>query len=301
MSRRKAAADAPEKKRPRRRKTTFGQRIGLAAVRFVLPAILVAGAVALLVVFVAGQSAEAPELRAAIVDQLGLTDPNPAFAQTATDILEKAGYTVDYYPQEQVNVDFYRQLPEHSYTLIVFRVHIARFTEEGLTMTDPVRRQQVLDAFGNDVFLFTSEQYDRAKYPDELEKYRLFSVRNLAGSGDARFFGITPQFIDSSMQGKFNKTTIILMGCDGLLFDGTAKAFLKKGATTVVGWDNLVSASHTDAAVESLLPKLVSEKLTFATAIKRTMTEIGNDPGYDNTLKVYPSEAENRTLLQSTD
>lgn len=80
-----------------------------------------------------------------------------------------------------------------------------------------------------------------------------------------------------------------------------AKAFLKNGAATVGGWDSLVSASHTDAAVESLLPKLVSEKLTFAEAIKRTMTEIGNDPGYNNTLKGYPSQVENRTLLQSAD
>ena len=174
MGRRKAATEAPEKKRPRRRKPTLQRRLGLAALRYGLPGVLVAGAVALLVMFMTQGSAKAPELRAAIVDQLGLTDPNPAFAQAETDVLQKAGYTVDYYPQEQVDVDFYRQLPQQNYTLIIFRVHIARFSEEGLTMSDPVRRQQIVDAFSNGAFLFTTEVYDRAKHTDELDKMRLF-------------------------------------------------------------------------------------------------------------------------------
>ena len=162
-----------------------------------------------------------------------------------------------------------------------------------------MKRQQILDAFGNEAFLFSSEEYDSSKYTDERAQYRLFAVRNLAGSGDTRFFGIAPQFIESSMQGKFNNTTIVLMGCDGLTFDTTAKAFLKKGAGVVIGWNSLVSATHTDAAMQSLLPKLVSQKLTFGQAISQTMAEIGKDPSYDNALEVYPPDAESRTLLQT--
>jgi hypothetical protein len=303
MAPRKATTEAPaKKKRSRRRRPSLGQRAGSVTLRFILPGVLVAGAIAIIAVFLTGQkTTEAPELRAAIVDQLGLTDPNPAFAQAVTPILEQGGYAVDYFPPEQVDVEFYRHLAEQKYTLIIFRVHIARFTEEGLTQADPVKRQQILDAFGNEAFLFTSEEYDSSKYADERQQYRLFAVRNLAGSGDTRFFGITPQFIESSMQGSFNKTTIVLMGCDGLLFDGTAKAFAKKGAGVIVGWDSLVSAAHTDAAMQSLLPKLVSGKLTFGEAIKQTMAEIGKDPAYDNTLKVYPSGAEDRKLLPSSD
>ena len=79
------------------------------------------------------------------------------------------------------------------------------------------------------------------------------------------------------MQGKFNNTTIVLMGCDGLTFDTTAKAFVKKGAGVVIGWNSLVSASHTDAAIQSLMPKLASQKLTFSQAISQTMAEIGKD------------------------
>ena len=295
MAPKKAATEMPAKRRRGRRRQSGGQRAGSIILRFVVPAVFVAAAVALLVTFWTGREAEAPELRAAIVDQLGLNEPNPEFVQTATSVLEQAGYTVDYYPPEQVTVDFYRQLPKQNYLLIIFRVHIARFDEQSLTMEDPVRRQAILDAFASGAFLFTSEQYDKTKYPEDREKLRLFQVRNLSGSGDTRYFGITPRFIQS-MAGSFDKTVIVLMGCDGLLFDGTAQAFVDKGAGAVVGWNSLVSAPHTDKATQTLLQKLISERLSLGEAVKRTMSEVGSEPGYNNTLKVYPQDAEDRTL-----
>ncbi len=173
-----------------------------------------------------GQSSEPKELKAAIVDQLALTEPNPSFAEEATRTLQGAGYTVDYYPGEQVTVDFYRDLPTHKYDLLVLRAHTARFEEESLTLTDPVRRQEVLDAFGQDVFFFTAELYDRTKYAEELEKFRLFAVRYRQG-GDEKYFGVTPHFIESSMRGSFGGATIIMMGCDGLLFDNTPRPWWK--------------------------------------------------------------------------
>jgi flagellar basal body-associated protein FliL len=295
MAPKKAAPEMPAKRRRGRRRQSGGQRAGSIILRFVVPAVFIAAAVALLVTFWTGREAEAPELRAAIVDQLGLNEPNPEFVQTATSVLEQAGYTVDYYPPEQVTVDFYRQLPKQNYVLIIFRVHIARFDEKSLTMEDPVRRQALLDAFANGAFLFTSEQYDKTKYPEDREKLRLFQVRNLTGSGDTRYFGITPRFIPA-MQGTFDKTVIVLMGCDGLLFDGTAQAFIDKGASAVIGWDSLVSAAHTDMATQTLLQKLISERLSLGEAVKRTMSEVGSEPGYDNTLKLYPQDAEERKL-----
>jgi hypothetical protein len=63
--------------------------------------------------------------RAAIVDHLSLTEPNPAFADRATGVLEEAGYAVDYYPGEQVTVDFYRELPSRGYEMLILRVHSA--------------------------------------------------------------------------------------------------------------------------------------------------------------------------------
>jgi hypothetical protein len=254
-------------------------------------ALPMAVAAAFLAMSLMGQSSEPKELRAAIVDQLALTQPNPSFSETATNLLQGAGYTVDYYPAEQVTVDFYRNLPTHEYDLLVLRAHTARFEEESLTLSDPVRRQEVLDAFGQDVFFFTTELYDRTKYAEELEKFRLFQVRYRAEYGDERFFGVTPYFIESSMRGNFDGATIIMMGCDGLLFDNTPKALVDKGAKAVIGWDGLVSATHTDAATERLLQYLVVDGLTMGQAVQKTMAEVGADPSYGNSLRVYPRDA----------
>jgi len=253
-------------------------------------ALPLAVAAAFLAMSLMGQSSEPKELRAAIVDQLALTEPNPSFAEEATRTLQGAGYTVDYYPGEQVTVDFYRDLPTLKYDLLVMRAHTARFEEESLTLDDPVRRQEVLDAFGQDVFFFTSELYDRSKYAEERDAFRLFAVRYRQG-GDERYFGVTPHFIESSMRGSFDGATIIIMGCDGLLFDNTPKALVERGAKAVIGWDGLVTSAQTDTATERLLQHLVVEGLPLGEAVQKTMAEVGADSSYGNSLRVYPESA----------
>jgi flagellar basal body-associated protein FliL len=291
----KAVAEVPAKRKRGRRGQSAGQRVVSILLRIVVPVVFITAAIGLLVTFWTGNEAEAPELRAAIVDQLGLNEPNPEFVQTAKSTLEQAGYAVDYYPPEQVTVDFYRTLPKQKYVIIVFRVHIARFDAQNLTMEDPVRRQEILDAFTNGAFLFTSELYEKTKYTEDLQKLRLFQVRNLVGSGDTRYFGITPRFM-GSMQGSFQKTVVVLMGCDGLLFDDTAREFVDKGAGAVIGWDGLVTSSHTDKSTQALLQKLVTEGLPLSEAVRRTMSEVGPEPAYENSLKFYPRDAGDRTL-----
>jgi len=294
----KGVRSKAEKGRPRRRGSAKGGRwrgiantvLRILAIPLVIMALPLAVAAAFLAMSLMGQSSEPKELRAAIVDQLALTEPNPSFAEEATRTLQGAGYTVDYYPGEQVTVDFYRDLPTHKYDLLVLRSHTARFEEESLTLTDPVRRQEVLDAFGQDVFFFTAELYDKTKYVEEREKFRLFAVRYRQG-GDEKYFGVTPHFIESSMRGSFDGATIIMMGCDGLLFDNTPKALVEKGAKAVIGWDALVSAAQTDAATERLLQHLVAEGLPMGEAVQKTMADGGTDPSYGGSLRVYPRDA----------
>ena len=54
--------------------------------------------------------------KAAIVDQGSLAPtsrPNPVFVKKATAILIEAGFSVDYYPGEEVTVEFFRNLPSY--------------------------------------------------------------------------------------------------------------------------------------------------------------------------------------------
>jgi hypothetical protein len=213
------------------------------------------------------------EPRAAIVDQLSLTQPNPAFVETATDLLEQAGYAVDYYPGEEVTVEFYRHLPTWGHKLIIFRVHSAQGREDG--------------RLADWVTLFTADSYDATWYVSEQAQHCLSRVSY--EEHGPKYFGIMPGFIKSSMTADFPDTTMIIMGCDGLRSDKIAEAFVERGAKAVVAWDGLVSSAHTDAATERLVHYLLIERLTLQEAIAQTMAEVGPDPTYDSTtLLLYP-------------
>jgi hypothetical protein len=215
---------------------------------------------------------------AAIVDQLSLTAPNPTFAETATSILEQAGYVVDYYPGEEVTVDFYRNLPRHGYELIVLRVHSGltrELSEEGVTPREYVS-------------LFTGEPFVEGEYRQEVGGGRVGVATYYEGG--PQVFGISPKFIESSMKGSLGGATVILMGCDGLRSYETAEAFLGRGAEAFVSWSGPVSATHTDAATERLLQLLLIDGIAVPEAVTQTMAEVGPDPSYGSTLLVHPSE-----------
>lgn len=210
-------------------------------------------------------------LKAAIVDHLSLTMPNQTFVETATNILKQAGFTVDYYKGEEVTVEFYRNLPTHGYSLIILRVHSTPLS------------------------LFTSEPYNKNKYVWEQLTDQLTRAKYFQEDEDA-FFGITAQFVRSSMKGRFNNSTIIMMGCLGLTFSDTAEAFIGRGAKTYVSWNNFVLASHTDLATTRLLQHLITEQQTVKQAVDDTMIEVGPDPIYNSQLLYYPLETGSYTI-----
>jgi hypothetical protein len=212
--------------------------------------------------------------KAAIVDQLSLTFPNQTFIETATNILKQAGYSVDYYSGEAVTVNFYRNLPKHGYKIIILRVHSA------------------LGWYGEPpVCLFTSEPYSQDRFIyEQLTDQLTRAYYNVSGEGKY-YFGILPEFIRSSMNGKFEKAIVFMMGCNGLSYIDMAKAFTDKGAKVYIGWYNSVSVSHTDTATVKLLQHYLIEKLTLKQSIQETFKEVGLDPAYKSLLVYYPPEA----------
>lgn len=252
-------------------------------------AFFIVSAVAVATVFVAilvvlsladGQSEESTPVvasagpRAAIVDQLALTQPNPEFVQTTTDLLEQAGYAVVYYPGDEVTVEFYRKFPSEPYDLVIFRVHSALGREDG----------QPADW----VTLFTADAYHETWYVEEQKARRLSRVSYYEDGPP--YFGIMPNFVKSSMKGNLRDTTVVLMGCDGLATETIAEALVDKGAKAVVSWSGLVSGDHTDEATETLLRHLVTEGLPLREAVDKTATEVGPDPAYESILRLYPPE-----------
>ena len=208
-------------------------------------------------------------MTAVIIDQLSLTSPDQAFVDDATRTLRAAGYTIDYVPGAKVTVDYYRGLPKRNYGLILVRAHSGLVLRNAATSGSDTRPPE-------DTFLFTSEPYSEGTHVDEQRAQRLSVAYYLdtglvPGDADAllrafraepRYFGIKPGFIQSSTQGRFHQTTVVLMGCNGLSTKALAAAFIKKGAQAVIGWDESVTADHTDAATERLLGHLLGDKLS---------------------------------------
>ena len=264
-----------QKKRPQKAEPLArGRRLSRAAVVLVGAALLSAALAAELVLSGLIGGGSGPK-RASIVDQLSLTQPNPDFAASATSILEQAGYAVDYFPGEQVTVDFYRELPTHDYDVVILRVHSGIAEETDITTGEKTMREYVS--------LFTGEPYRQDKYPQE-PMGRLGMATYYEGASP--LFGIGPDFITYSMRGSFHHALIVLMGCDGLRSPRTGQAFLDKGASAFVGWSESVSASHSDAAALRLLEKSVIDGLPLADAVAQTAAEVGPDPSYGAELRV---------------
>jgi hypothetical protein len=222
--------------------------------------------------------------RAALVDQLSLTFPNATFAKTATSILKQAGYLVDYFPGENVTVDFYRNLLSQDYGLIIFRVHcgfsnatheIAFFTAQAYVQpTNP------LDPLYGDVLY---GRVGTATYHDPPEP------------GETAYCAIREGFVEQ--YGSFTNTTVIVMGCYGLMYTGMAQAFINKGARVYIGWSGLMDADHSDEATIVLLRHLLLQNETVSQAVQSTKSEVGADPSYpESLLGYYPTGSGSQKL-----
>ena len=212
-------------------------------------------------------------LTAAIVDQLELTVPNPEFVSNVTGLLEDNGYTVDYIPGADVTVDLYRDLPKHDYELIILRVHSTAEISRG-------------ESDVTSVSLFTGQLYSEDLYYEEQLSGAVGFAQYTADS--PKLFGVTAEFVRNSMEGRFDDTVVLMMGCQGFINAEGAEAFADRGARTFIGWDGLVSAQHTDAASSQLLQYLIQDGIDTRDAIDLTMAELGPDPDFGSQLVARP-------------
>jgi hypothetical protein len=285
-------------KRERRERIAKGPRPARGgACRFRLLAVFVVVAVVACLGALSGEGSPGPTAgmrsapKAVIVDQLSSRNPDPAFVETATATLEEAGYSVDYHGADEVTVEFLRDLPTHYYDLVILRAHSA-IPGKDLTLptdVDPTVLERITRRIGDEVLLFTSEPYDETAYLDEQKALRLFPVVYRGDPMSDSYFAIASRFVESSMRGRFDGATIILMGCNSLASDRTAAAFVARGAGAVVGWSDTVSPEHTDAATEHLLEHLLKDHLPAAEAVAKTMSEVGPDPTFGAIMRSYPS------------
>ena len=210
-----------------------------------------------------------PPLRAAIIDQVELSHSNQEFINLASAMLETADYQVDVYSRGEVTIEFYRNLATHGYHLIVFRTHSSDVDPTG------------------EIGLFTSELYAEDQWVVAQLRGRLAHGCTIPDADGPDYFAIVAAFVREEMRGRFDDTLLIIGGCETLGSPELAEAFLDRGASAVIGWDETVDLAHNDKAILRLLLAIVGEEMSLEEAVRRTMIDVGPDPVYRSWLVAY--------------
>jgi len=244
---------AKKKKETAKQKTWIPSKKHLVSILIVLTLIITLCSV---VFFLFLQPSEvAFSLNAAIIDQLGESDPslsNSTFVESVTNLLESRNFTVTYY-NKTLDVNFFKGLAKYNYGIIVLRVHSA-LREDNST-----------------VDLFTSEKYDpnydSNKYRSERDN-GLLTIGEYLYTPGKYYFAVTPNFI-KNLEGRFPKSIIIAMGCWSLKqgCEQMAMAFLDKGAKAYVGWTDIVLPKDTDHETARFIEMFLNRNKTLDSAV----------------------------------
>lgn len=212
--------------------------------------------------------------RVGLIDGLSTTHENKTFWWTVQNILGESDYLTCYIQGGGASdtVDFYRNLPIKGFEILILRVHSAMNPKNG------------------ELAIFTNEKWSDKKastaYLNDILNDRLARVR--VDENSTSYFGITSKFVEA-MNGRFENTVVIMMGCDGLKNQIMAKAFIQEGAKAYIGWDGPVTSQYVDIATIKLVEYLVLEKQIIHQAISKTNNKVGKDPYYHSTLDSYSS------------
>jgi hypothetical protein len=227
-------------------------------------------------------------LKAAIIDQLYLRQPNPDFITQTTQLLESAGFMVDVWQGSDVTVDFYRKMPSMGYRFILFRVHSGTLME--------LQGDKTVEL--PDTYIFTAENYTTSRYViDQLSNKVSYAVME---EGTPAVFAVNSAFIKSA-KGAFNRTVILSMGCESFRHSDLEQAFIAKGASVYIGWSDVVTLEHVDKVTLQLVKNYITGAMTVQQGINQVTTVFGVDPYFGSYLKFSPPDKNSRTLKELTE
>jgi len=220
--------------------------------------------------------------KAAIIDQLYRDIPNQNYQNQTMSYLLDAGYDVDLFTTEDITVDFYKELPSMDYEFIVLRSHSlaiygkkpSEWLFSGEKYSNKVHIAETLSGKLSPGVPFIVTEDQRITYSEALKE---------------RYFMIGSKFIDESMVGQFPGTVIILGGCETMPHEFLAEALVKRGASSVIGWNELVSSGYNDRVTTSLLEKILVNGLQIDESIDLVMEDFKVDKKSSLKLKHYSS------------
>jgi len=234
--------------------------------------------------------------RAAIIDQLYNDFPDKILHKQLTKYLKNGGYkVVDIYTTPDVTVDFYKKLASMNYKFIIIRSH---------SLGD--------GAVEDSASLFTGEKYDEHKYVKEQflghvargVPYLFDDVLERGGFGameNKMYFILGSNFVDDLMIGEFPGSTIILAGCETMGKTNLANSFLKRGASEVIGWSDLVGSKNNDEVLVYILNQTQNYDVPIKNAVYSLNTIIEGQLAYGATLRYLSAGDEEMTGFQTSE
>ena len=255
--------------------------------KVIIPVILVIFCICLITIFVFFRgNPEGP--RAIILDNLHLDGRSPSgggipFVRETRKLLEGIGVKVDYVGFNDVTLEVYQNLAQ--YNLVILRIHSGVLLEKNKKI----------------VCFFTSEPLS----PKNLDRYsEWFSKRYLANAtlelldgSKKHFIGVKSDFISNCLNGEFQDSIIIAMGCNSLESYSMARAFVNnKGALAYIGWNRDVTVNHIDSATLGLLKSFFEKNETIKEAISKTPAD--SETGAK--LTYYPDDEKTGNLRPKT-
>jgi len=220
--------------------------------------------------------------KAAIIDQLDRDIPDPYYQNQTLSYLLDAGYDVDLYTTEDITIDFYKELPSMDYEFIVFRTHSlaiygknpSEWIFSGELYSNKVHIAESLSGVLSPGVPYVVTEDQTITYSQALNE---------------RHFMIGSKFIDESMVGQFPGTVIILGGCETMPHEMLAEALVDRGASSVIGWNELIGSASNDRVITSLLEKILVYGLKIDESIDLVMEEYKQGKKSSLRLKHYSS------------
>ena len=243
--------------------------------------------------------------RAAIIDQLHDDIPNKYFQEKASDYLQTAGYEVDLFTTEELTVDFFKKLPSKNYKLIVFRTHAIGndgpdyFSEEPVSLftgekyrDDKYIHEQLSGQIGKGAPLMSSTIGVSADLSELTEnndgENSVVASWEIVDTTNA-YFLMGSKYVDELMEDRFPGSILVLGGCSTLSNPTLAKAFVNRGASSVIGWDSLVGSYANDIVILSFLENYLINELDIKDAVNSAMEKAPIGTDFDSNLLYYDS------------
>jgi hypothetical protein len=99
--------------------------------------------------------------------------------------------------------------------------------------------------------------------------------------------------VDDLMVGRFQNSTVFLGGCSTLANPSLAESFIRRGASNVIGWTNLVSSSDNDRTMLRTLESMMVDKLDIQKSVEISNESRTSGHKYNATLQIYSAKESN--------